>query len=366
MDKAKPEDERWMRRALELAVGGRGRVEPNPMVGAVIVKDGRVIGEGFHRKFGEAHAEINAMAAAGEACRGATLYVTLSPCSARDKKTPPCTDAVVAAGFARVVVGTVDATQPPALDMLRAARIEVTEGVLRAECERLIAPFMKLKTRGMPWTIAKWAMTADGKIATASGDSKWISCEESRRLVHQWRGEVDAVLIGRGTAEADDPLLTCRAPGGRNPARIVLAGKAHLLLESQLVKTASEAPVIVACSRSANASAVERLRKAGCEVLPLPSVERGVDIEALLRELGARQFTNVLVEGGAEVLGDFFDRRMVDEVRVFIAPRVFGGKGAASPVGGAGVETVAEALSLAEPSMERLGQDILLRGYVQE
>jgi len=364
MEQMKARDERWMQRALELAVGGRGRVEPNPMVGAVIVKDGRVIGEGFHEKFGGPHAEINAMTAAGEACRGATLYVTLSPCSGRNKKTPPCTDAVAAAGLARVVVGTVDTTQPPALETLRSAGIEVTEGVLRAECERLIAPFMKLKTRAMPWTIAKWAMTADGKIASASGDSRWISCEASRRLVHQWRGEVDAVLIGRGTADADDPLLTCRTPGGRNPARIVLDSEARLSPQGRLVKTSLEAPVIVACGASADAAAAEGLRNAGCEILRLPTTEEGVDVEALLRELGARQFTNVLIEGGAEVLGSFFDRRMVDEVRVFIAPKIGGGRNAASPVGGAGIPIMADALTLIEPSMRTIGKDILLSGFV--
>ena len=215
-------DEFFMRRALDLARLGLGSVEPNPMVGAVVVRDGEIVGEGYHQRYGEPHAEPNAIAAAGERCRNATLYVSLEPCTRTKKKTPPCCDAVIRAGFSRVVIGARDPVQEPAVPRLRAAGIEVTTGVLEAEAEALIAPFLTLYLKQRPFVIAKWAMTLDGRIATTGGDSKWISCEASRERVHQWRSRINAVLIGAGTARRDNPLLTCRRPGGRNTLRIVL------------------------------------------------------------------------------------------------------------------------------------------------
>ena len=360
-------DIRWMRRALELAAKGRGRVEPNPPVGAVIVRRGKLIGEGFHERFGGPHAEIRAMQAASGACRGATLYVTLEPCTGLHKKTPPCRDAVLKAGFRRVVIGASDPTQESAVARLEAAGIAVMTGVLEKECRRMIAPFLKLRARGMPYVIAKWAMTADGKIATVTGESRWISSDASRDLVHQWRNQADAVLVGIGTVLRDDPMLTCRpfdrersrtAQGGaaqlskgrisegRNPLRIVLDAEARIPLTSRLVATAREAPLVIACLACVREARRRQLADAGCRVLPLRGARGRVEAEELLRALGAERITNLMIEGGAGVLADFFEHRLVDEVRIFIAPKLFGGAAAPGPIAGAGIASPADALKL--------------------
>lgn len=357
-------DEYWMRRAIELAARGKGRVEPNPPVGAVIVKQGDIVGEGYHEKFGGHHAEVNAMAAAGEACEGATLYVTLEPCTGRHKKTPPCCDAVIRATFHRVVIGLHDPTQESAVPRLEAAGIEVTCGVLEAECRRLVAAFLKLNLEGKPYVIAKWAMTADGKIATVAGDSKWISSDASRELVHQWRDEVDAVLVGSGTVRQDDPLLTCRRPGGRNPMRIILDAHASLPLESRLIGSVEEAPVLVACLDTAPAAACTELTESGCRVLRFEAVGDRVDVEALLRRLGSDRLTNVMIEGGGEVLAYAFEHGLVDEVRVFISPKLVGGAKAPAALGGAGIKCVADAIQLEDVEWRRVGGDMLLTGVV--
>ena len=362
---AASEDVRWMRRALELAAKGKGRVEPNPPVGAVIIRDGRLIGEAYHERFGGPHAEIRAMEAAGD-CGGATLYVTLEPCTGLKKKTPPCCDAVIKAGFRRVVIGTNDPTQERALPPLDAAGIEVSSGVLEEDCRRMIAPFVKLRTKGMPYVIAKWAMTADGKIATVTGESRWISSEPARELVHQWRNQVDAVLIGLGAARRDDPLLTCRIAGGRNPTRIVLDANAELPADSRLISSIHEAPLIVACLTSAPEEKCRMLSNAGCRVLQLPGREAEVDVEALLRCLGAEDVTNLMIEGGGEVSGYLFDHGLVDEVRIFIAPKLFGGRSAPSPVGGQGILSPADALNLKHVTWTQVGSDMLLTGTVRQ
>src|SRR5436309_2908852 len=235
-----------MHRALELAERGRGFVEPNPLVGAVLVRDGQVVGEGWHQRYGQAHAEVNALSAAGEAARGATLYVTLEPCC-HHGKTPPCTDAVLKAGVARVVVAMADPfpkVSGGGLAILRAAGVEVHVGLCEPEARELNAPYLKLLRTGRPWVHAKWAMTLDGKIATRTGDSKWISGEESRRRVHELRGRMDAILVGRGTVVADDPLLTARPAGPRVAARVVVSASGELPERCQLRATAREVPVI--------------------------------------------------------------------------------------------------------------------------
>ncbi len=376
-------DLRWMRRALELAALGRGRVEPNPPVGAVIARRGKLIGEGFHERFGGPHAEIRAMDAASGACRGATLYVTLEPCTGLDKKTPPCCDAVLKAGFRRVVIGASDPTQASAAARLKAAGIAVTAGALEKECRQMIAPFLKLRSLGMPYVIAKWAMTADGKIATVTGESRWISSDASRKLVHQWRNQADAVLVGIGTVLRDDPLLTCRpfdheqsrrAQGDpellsqrrvsdlRNPLRIVLDAEARIPLTSRLIATAREAPLVVACLEFVPEARRRQLTDAGCRVLPLRGARGRVDAEQLLRVLGLQRITNLMVEGGAGVLADFFERRLVDEVRIFIAPKLFGGAAAPGPIAGEGIASPADALKLDSPVWTPVGEDMLLTG----
>ena len=357
-------DERHMRRALELATRGLGKVEPNPMVGAVVARLDEMIGEGFHEAFGGAHAEVNAMAPAGEACKGATLYVTLEPCTGTKKKTPPCCDAVIEAGFRRVVIGARDPTQEPAAPRFEAAGIAVVTGVLEADCRALIAPFLKLRQQGRPFVVAKWAMTADGKIATATGDSRWISSQPSRELVHRWRGQMQAILIGAGTARKDDPLLTCRLPDGRHPLRIVLDSKAALAPDSRLVRSVSEAPLMVVCHENAPVTNCQRLSDAGCRVVAFPGECNRPDVEAVLDLLGAEDVTYLLVEGGSEVFGAFFDKGLIDEVRVFIAPRLAGGTRAPGPVGGKGSAAMTNSLNLTRVAWQAVGPDMLLTGRV--
>ncbi len=348
-------DRDGMVQALALAERGRGHVEPNPLVGAVVVRDGRLVGEGWHQRYGQAHAEVHALAAAGEAARGATLYVTLEPCC-HFGKTPPCTDAVIRAGVARVVAAMSDPFPQVAgqgAKLLRQAGIAVEVGLCEAEARRLNAPYLKLLAKGRPYVYAKWAMTLDGKIATRSGDSKWISNEASRRRAHELRGRMDAVVVGIGTVLADDPLLTARPPGPRTAVRVVLDHHGRTPPASKLAQTDRETPTwIVTASDPAH-----RLAALGCEVHTLP------DVAALLDEMGRRRMTNVLVEGGAGVLGSFLDAREIDEVHVFIAPRLAGGTAAKSPIAGAGVEKIADALALAEWHVEMIEGDVYLHGW---
>ena len=358
-------DEPLMRRALELAERGRGQVEPNPLVGAVLVLGRKIIGEGWHQKFGGAHAEINALSAAGEA-RGATLYVTLEPCC-HHGKTPPCTDALIRAGIARVVAALVDPfaqVSGGGAAQLRGAGMIVELGLCQAEARRQNAPYLKLVTTGRPYVHAKWAMSLDGKIATRSGDSKWISNETSRRKVHELRGRADGILVGIGTALADDPLLTARPPGPRVATRVILDSKARLPLSSQLVRTAAATPTMIVASAAAPADRVSALRQAGCEILaPSAEHEGSPRLHTLLDEFGKRGWTNLLVEGGSDVLGRFLDARAIDEVHAFISPKVIGGSEGKTPVAGRGVESLADAWSLTAWHVEMLDGDVYLRGW---
>jgi len=363
-------DERYMSRALELAEQGRGAVEPNPMVGCVIVRDGKVIGEGFHQRFGGPHSEIEALQNTGEraSARGATVYVTLEPCC-HQGKTGPCTAALIDAGVTRVVVGCEDPNPQVAgqgIAALRAAGIDVQVGVLEDKAVQLIAPFAKLQTTGRPWVIAKWAMTLDGKIATHTGSSQWISGEASRAVVHSLRGQVDAILVGRGTAAADDPLLTSRPPGPRTATRIVLDSTAKLSAESKLLQSAREVPLLVATTSAASDENRQRLESSGAEVLVLDGETHTEQIATLLDELGRRQMTNVLVEGGSQVLGTLFDSHAIDEVHAFIAPKLIGGAAAPSPIAGAGIMNMVEALPLERVRTENLGDDVYIHGFVRE
>jgi diaminohydroxyphosphoribosylaminopyrimidine deaminase / 5-amino-6-(5-phosphoribosylamino)uracil reductase len=354
------EIDRWhIRRALELAARGQGLVEPNPMVGCVIARGAEIIGEGWHRRFGQAHAEIEALQIAGERAAGATLYVTLEPCC-HHGKTPPCTRAVLASGVARVVIASRDPfpqVQGGGIAALQAAGLTVEVGLLEAEAQRLNAPYLKLLETGRPWIIAKWAMTLDGKIATHSGESRWISNPQSREVVHQLRGRVDAVIIGRGTAELDDPLLTARPPGPRAAMRVVLDTKASLGGNTQLVRTANESPLLVAVGLESLSADRSRLQDAGCEVFVCSGETQAERLGALLAELGRRRLTNVLVEGGGRVLGSLLDMREIDEVHVFIAPRLVGGASAATPVAGHGIAEMAASLQLETPHVRQLGDD---------
>jgi diaminohydroxyphosphoribosylaminopyrimidine deaminase/5-amino-6-(5-phosphoribosylamino)uracil reductase len=360
---AADDDRRHMARALELARRGEGSVEPNPMVGCVLVRDGAVVGEGWHQQFGGPHAEIEAIQTAGDLARGATAYVTLEPC-AHTGKTPPCTQALMQAGVSRVVIASRDPNPRVAgggLDQLAAAGIAVEAGVLASEGGSLIAPFQKLVTRGLPWVIAKWAMTLDGKLATSAGDSQWISGEASRAIVHQLRGCVDAIMVGRGTVEADNPMLTARPSRARAAVRVILDSQASISLESQLVRTCREAPVLVAASDQAPAANCRLLRECGVDVWQSDAHDSRARLAALLEELGRRQMTNVLVEGGAQVLGSLFDLQAIDEVHAFIAPIIIGGPGA-TPIAGAGRKLMADAARLAQLKIEQVGGDAYIHG----
>jgi diaminohydroxyphosphoribosylaminopyrimidine deaminase/5-amino-6-(5-phosphoribosylamino)uracil reductase len=358
-------DEFWMRRALELAERGRGCVEPNPLVGAVLVRDGVNIGEGWHERFGQAHAEINALARAGEAARGATLYVTLEPCC-HHGKTPPCTDAVIAAGIGRVVAAMVDPFPKVAgggARLLREAGIPVELGLCEAEARRLNAPYLTLLIQARPHVHAKWASTLDGKIATRTGESRWISNERSRAMVHQLRGRVDGVLVGIGTALVDNPRLTARPAGTRVATRVILDSRARLPLDSLLVQTARESPVLIATTGDALPERVAALRAAGCEVLILPAIDGRPALAELLTELGRRRWTNLLVEGGGEVLGAFLDANVVDEVHTFLAPKLFGGNDAPGPIAGLGVARLSLAWTPAGSHVEVLDGDVYVHAW---
>ncbi len=322
-----------MVRALELALRGEGYVEPNPMVGCVIAGPGGVVGEGWHRRFGEEHAEIAAIRAAGPAARGATAYVTLEPCC-HTGKTPPCAKALIAAGIRRVVAAQLDpfaAVRGGGFAELAAAGIDVEVGLLEADARRLNAPYLKLLATGRPWLIAKWAMTLDGKIATRTGDSRWITSPGARHIGHALRGRVDAILVGRGTAAADDPLLLARPAGPRIATRIVLDTCGSLSSESRLVGTTNEGPVLVVVGEQCTQENRARLAAARCEVFVAPGSSPAERLDALLAELGRRRMTNVLVEGGSQLLGSLWDARAIDEIYAFIAPKILGGAAHQAP-----------------------------------
>jgi diaminohydroxyphosphoribosylaminopyrimidine deaminase / 5-amino-6-(5-phosphoribosylamino)uracil reductase len=359
----------FMLRALALARRGQGHVEPNPMVGCVLVKGEEIVGEGWHQIFGGPHAEIHALGMAGERARGATMYATLEPCC-HHGKTPPCCDAVIKAGVERVVVAMRDPFPQVAgggLKQLAAAGIDVELGLHEAEAQALNAPYLKLLASKQPWVIAKWAMTLDGKIATRAGYSKWISGEAAREVGHRLRGRVDAIIVGSRTANMDDPLLTARPAQGspsRIAVRIVLDSMAGLPSFSQLVRTAKQYPTIIVTGPEAPEKELRRLAGAGCEVLAYAPPSRHERLVQLLEELGRRRMTNVLFEGGASLLGSLLDARQIDEGHVFAAPKLFGGQKARSPIRGAGVETIEQALAIEERRVELVGEDIYFSGRV--
>lgn len=362
---------RYMKRALELAARGRGRTSPNPMVGAVLVKDGRIVGEGFHPRAGAPHAEIYALQQAGEAARGATLYVTLEPCC-HYGRTPPCTQALIAAGVAEVHMAMLDPNPRVAgkgKAELEAAGIRTVVGECEEEARQMNEAFVHWVTVGRPFVLVKFAMSLDGKIATRTGDARWISGPEARRRVHQLRNEVDAILVGAGTVIADNPCLTTRLEEEdvRHPLRVILDSRGRVPLTAQVFDPALPGHTLVATTPAAPFTYQEELRARGVEVLVLPADEQGrVSLEALLDELGRREITSLLVEGGSTVLGSFFDRRLVNKVMAFIAPLIVGGQDAPSPVGGQGVSRLTDALRLERVAWEPVGNDLMLVGYPVE
>jgi diaminohydroxyphosphoribosylaminopyrimidine deaminase/5-amino-6-(5-phosphoribosylamino)uracil reductase len=358
-------DQQHMKHALRLALRGLGLVEPNPLVGCVIAIGERVVAEGWHQQFGGPHAEVVALrAAADQDLSRATMYVTLEPCS-HHGKTPPCVDAILAAGVRRLYVAQEDpfpAVRGHGIQALVSKGVDVSVGLLGEETRQLTAPYFKLVEQSRPWVLAKWAMSLDGKIATRTGNSKWISNDRAREIVHRLRGRVDGIIIGRQTAACDDPLLTARPPGPRNAARIVLDSRARLNPQSQLVRTAQQTPVIVAVGANAPPQSCDLLRAAGCEIVRCQLADENQCLMELLDELGRRRMTNVLLEGGADVLGSFLDRQLIDEAHVFIAPKLLGGANAVPAVRGCGIAEVADAVRMVNPVVEILDDNIYIHG----
>jgi len=373
-----PDDEKFMQLALRLAERGRGRVEPNPMVGAVIVRDGRIIGQGYHRRFGGPHAEINALEDCRESVSGATMYVSLEPCC-HQGKTPACTGALIGAGLAKVIVATKDPSAKVAgrgLEQLRQAGIKIIIGPFGDQARRLNAAFFKLHRKGKPFVLLKWAQSLDGKIATRTGQSRWISNEKSRQFTHRLRSQSQAILVGIGTALADDPLLTPRpAIRGRLPLRIVVDSQLRLPSSSQLVRTAKEVPLLIATTQHAldsHKDAAAELSRRGTELCPVCPGPGPIELDKLLDVLGDRQISNLMVEGGSQILTRFIEQQLADEVCVFISPRIIGGKDAFSPIIGKGAANIVDTLKLKDIIIRRLEEDLLIRGdlptldYLQE
>jgi diaminohydroxyphosphoribosylaminopyrimidine deaminase/5-amino-6-(5-phosphoribosylamino)uracil reductase len=364
-------DARHLKRAIELAGEARGMTSPNPLVGAVVVKGGKVIGEGFHAAAGLPHAERVALGACSEDPAGATLYVSLEPCC-HQGRTPPCTDAIVAARIARVVVGSDDPSEVAngrSLGILRdeGVAVEVTDGEVAASARLINQPFRKHARTGRPLVILKSAMTLDGKVATSTGDSRWISGEASRARAHRWRAELDAVAVGIGTALADDPLLTARVEAvARQPHRVVFDSEARLPVESSLVKSVDDAPLIVVCSRAAARTRTQALVAAGAEVITVSGENEAARVRAALHELGSRAIQSLLLEGGPHLAGAFLDAGEVDEMRVFVAPIVAGGRQARSPIDGQGFQLIGAARRALFHEVDEVGEDVLISARLAE
>jgi diaminohydroxyphosphoribosylaminopyrimidine deaminase / 5-amino-6-(5-phosphoribosylamino)uracil reductase len=359
--KPRGDDEGFMRLALRLARRGLGRTSPNPPVGAVVVANGVVVGRGYHRRAGTAHAEVEALRDAGRRARGATLYVTLEPC-AHHGRTPPCTEAVLAAGVRRVVIGTRDpnpSVPGNGLRRLRRAGLDVSSGVLQPACDELIAGFRKRVTTGLPFVTLKLAASLDGRIATATGESRWITGEASRRHVHRLRAEHDAVLVGAETVIRDDPQLTCRLRGGRNPLRIVLDGRLRLPLDARVLTNTASASTLVVTGRGAPQAKVRRIEALGVEVLRLPERAGRIAIRPVLHALGTRGLASVLVEGGAQIAAAMLAARAVDRFVVYYAPKLIGGDGKPM-IGTLGVRRMQQALPLGRLRVKRFASDLLV------
>ncbi len=349
----------YMQKALELAEKARGQTSPNPLVGAVLVRDGQIVGQGYHHKAGTPHAEIHALREAGEKARGACLYVTLEPCC-HQGRTGPCTQALIQAGVGEVYAAMADPNPLVAgkgLAQLEQAGIKTHCGLLEEQSRRMNEIFLTFITQNRPWILLKAAMSLDGKIATATGDSKWITGETARHYGRRLRGEVDAILVGIGTVLADDPALTTRLPGAKNPRRIVLDNLARTPLTAQILRP--EAPTLIVVSRRALPDKVQALQKAGAEVWQMNSEQ--ITIPALLAELKKREISSLLVEGGGQIHASFLP--WADKFCWFIAPKIIGGNAAPGPIGGKGIQKMAEAVHLERMKLTKLGEDLLLEAW---
>ena len=367
-------EEKYMRRAIELAKKGSGHVNPNPLVGAVIVRDGEIIGEGYHECYGQLHAERNAIANAkkrGNSLEGSTIYVTLEPCC-HYGKTPPCTEAIIEEKIARVVVGSDDPNplvSGKGFQMLREKGIEVIPHFLKEECDAMNHVFFHYIRTGTPYVAMKYAMTMDGKIACYTGDSKWVTGEESRAHVQTLRNHYKGIMAGIGTVLADDPMLNCRIEGGRDPIRIIADSHLRIPMDSQLVRTAGQQPLIVACLPDADEEKAAQLQEKGVEVLRIPGVTTAditeeqkevISLPVLMKDLGARKIDGILLEGGGQLNESALQAGIVDRIYCYIAPKIFGGAQAKTPVEGQGLTRAADAWQFNRIGMQEFGQDILL------
>lgn len=364
---------KFMKLALRLARQGAGRVSPNPLVGAVIVRGATVVGKGYHGRFGGPHAEINALRQAGSRANGATLYVTLEPCC-HYGKTPPCTDAIINSGIAHVIVGMVDpnpAVSGKGIQKLRSAGIKVEIGILEEACRSLNEAFIKYITTKLPFVTLKAALTLDGNIATATGDSKWITCEQSRSLVHKIRTQVDAIMVGSGTVRADDPQLTVRLPRlpkktVKNPLRIIVDEKLRIPLRSNVLKPElAKGTLIVTAPARANSRKARQIEAAGANILVVPLKKGLIDLKSLMKKLAAMGIASLLLEGGSELNASALAEGLVDKIMFFYAPKIIGGRKAIHVVGGSGVQKIADAIHVTALEVKRIGSDLLVTGYVQ-
>jgi len=349
-----------MKRAIELAKCGEGKTNPNPLVGAVIVKDGKIIGEGFHMLYGGLHAERNAIKNCVTDMKGADIYVTLEPCCHYGKQ-PPCTDAIIENGFARVIIGSRDPNplvSGKGVKKLRDNGIEVITDFMKNECDRLNPIFFHFITTKTPYLVMKYAMTMDGKIATAAGESKWISGEASRNRVQETRSRLFGIMAGIGTVLKDDPLLTCRIENSRNPVRIICDSYLRIPSGSNILKTAKDVPTIIAyCGENKRSGEIESY---GAKTISVPEKDGHIDLKELMKLLGQEGIDSILLEGGAELNFSALKAGIVQKVQVYMAPKIFGGQNAKSPVGGSGIEKISDAFGFKLTKIERTGEDIFL------
>jgi len=359
-------DEKWMLRAIRLA--RKGTPSPNPRVGAVIVRNDRLLGEGYHRRAGGKHAEIAALDDAGGSVRGATLYVTLEPCP-HHGRTPPCTEAIIRAGIKKVVVGMKDPdpkVRGRGIGRLKKGRIVVVQGVLQSRCESLLEEYCVHRIQGRPFVTLKAAISLDGRIATKTGDSKWITGEKARKKAHRLRAENDAVLVGSGTVMADDPRLTVRNVRGRDPVRVILNSTLSIPLSSRIIRHESDAPTLIFHTSKSGSSEKAFAGIPGVQTIRMPAKRnRGVDLKALLSWLGEHDILSLMVEGGAEVHYSFLDAGLVDRLDLFVAPKIIGGTGAVPMVGGEGISRVSRAWNIDNVKTRRLDADLWIRGRIK-
>lgn len=360
-------DEYYMDLAIKLAKQGIGKVNPNPMVGAIIVKNNKVIGKGYHEEYGGKHAEINAIESAIENLDGSTMYVNLEPCS-HFGKTPPCVEKIIESNISKVVIASVDPNplvRGKGVKKLIDAGIEVKVGVLDEENKKLNEVFMKYIVHKKPFVVMKVAMSLDGKIATITGESKWISCEESRRCVHKLRSEVMGILVGINTVIKDDPMLNCRLENGKNPIRIIVDTTLKIPINSKIISSSNVIRTIIVTTRKANVNSINLLKEKGVEILIVNSKDNLVDLEDMIIKLGELNIDSILIEGGSKLNFEVINANIVDKIQVYIAPILIGGEDSKTPIGGNGILHLNDAFKLSKMDYKNIGSDIFIEGYLK-